>query len=68
MNHEDFKLDCDTTPDNVVAWVDVNYPQFIGLCFFNKDNGILESHDATKAHFYLDPIHRVITVTTVDAQ
>lgn len=49
-------------PYKIISFIDINYPQVKGLCFYDKENKCLASKSPNKADFHYDPIHGCINV------
>ena len=50
-------------PKEIIDFVDSEYTELKGLCFYDKENKRLSSRNLSKCSFYFDPLHLVLEVT-----
>lgn len=50
------------TPDNIIEYININYPEFKGLCIYDIENKSLISKD-NKVSFYFDSFHNILEIT-----
>ena len=50
------------TPDALIEFVNVNYPQYKGICEYDKENKCLKTTDLYLASFHFDAIHCVLHI------
>ena len=50
-------------PKEIIYFVDYEYTELKGLCFYDKENKRLSSRDCIKCSFYFDPLHLVLDIT-----
>ena len=51
------------TPTELIDWIDINYPDLNGLCYYDAENKCLGSADMGKVDFHYDPYHGVLAIT-----
>lgn len=49
-------------PDELIKEIDLEFPEFAGLCFYDKENKCLDSLEPEKVYFHYDPFHGVLRV------
>ncbi len=50
------------TPSEVIEFIDNTYPEFKGLCYYNKEKKCLESKDKEKVVFIFNGMWGVLEV------
>lgn len=55
------RLDRGVTPDEIIGFIDEQYPDAKGLCYYEDKQ--MKSREPGKVAFYFDPYHSVVEVT-----
>lgn len=54
------RIDYGLTPNEIIEFIDINYPEFKGLCYY--DDKELKSKVPEGVTFYFDPLHSVLAI------
>lgn len=63
MRHEKIALNGDTHPYQVIKFIESNFPELKGICYFDKEYKSLATNDIRIAEFYFDPMHKILEIT-----
>lgn len=64
QEHKTIRLNPGITPEEIINFIDEEYPELKGLCYYSKKYKELISKDYSKVDFHFDVLHSVLAIDT----